>query len=113
MCAQKALEIAAANLLLAFKHTLHIERQGARCAQITLNGFQMNKELPFVVRGASSVQITVADHRLERRSVPITQSACGLNVIVAIDQHSRPPRRMQPIRRDDGMPDTSSHPHIL
>ena len=60
----------AAELLLAFKDELYIDRQRADRLEQRLDGFHMNEGLSFVVRGAAGIEILTPHRRLEGRRGP-------------------------------------------
>ena len=63
----------------------------------SLDGLDMHVELPFVVGSASSIEIAVADRRLEGRCFPEFEWVRRLNVVVPVQQHRRLSRRVKPI----------------
>ena len=67
----KASQTRAADLLLAFKEVLYIDRQISFYSSICFPAFDMGEELRFVVRCAPAVNSAIPDFRLKRITGPL------------------------------------------
>src|SRR5439155_13254798 len=85
--AEKRIQIRTADLLLAFDHQMQIHRQPTMLLDRFLNSENVRKDLAFVVRCAARKNITVFQHRLERRRIPKLQRIRRLHVVMAVDQN--------------------------
>ena len=82
----EAVELRAADLLLALKHELDVALQGAGFHQV-LERFGVHERLTLVVVGTASPNLAVLDDGLERLGVPELDRIHGHHVVVAIDQY--------------------------
>src|SRR5271157_2594290 len=110
---QKRDQVWAADLFLTLEEALHVDRQRAARSHMGLDRLDMGEHLSLVVAGATTIQFLVADHRPERWYRPGRQRVDGLHVVMAVDQHGRPPRRMQPVCVNDRVSRRRNHADML
>ena len=87
----------AADLLLAFDHELHVDRELAVLAQEPLDRLDQNDDLSLIVGGAARVNVVAANFRFERSGFPFIQWVRRLHVIVAVAEHRRLASCLQPL----------------
>ncbi len=92
-----------ANFFLALDHKIDIHWQIAFLLQRFLDSNDVRKNLSFVVRCAARKNVTVFQHRLERRRVPQLERIRRLNIIMAVDQNRRSAGAMFVTRPNDRM----------
>ena len=82
-------EMLAADFLFAFREHDDVHGQRAARLEMRLERLHVEEELSLVVHGATRVEPSVADGRLEGRRRPQLERLCGLHVVVAVNQHRR------------------------
>ena len=99
----KSREMIAADLFLPFDQESQIARQLNAARVVGFDGFQMGKELAFVVGRAPREKGASFDARLERRRFPKFKRLGWLHIVVAIDEEVRLAlaRRARRLRHED------------
>jgi hypothetical protein len=64
----------------------------------------LSDDLALVVDRASSVEVSIALRRLERRCEPLVERVRRLNIVVTVDEHGRLAGSMEPVSVDQRMP---------
>ncbi len=94
-----------ANLLLALDQELDADRQASLRLQPGLDGLDVGEKLTLVITRAAGIQEAVADRRFEGFGRPALILIRRLNIVVPVDQDSRPGGiGMFPFGVDDRIP---------
>ena len=101
------------HLLFAFEQDAHVERQLAVGGQQRLQRLDLRPHLALVVHRAAGVEVAVALRRLEGRREPLVQRIGRLHIVVAVKEHGRLARGMQPVGIDQRMTVGFDQPHVL
>src|SRR5205814_5728420 len=84
------------------KFNIHWKLATARLHQ-RFYSFEMHVHLPFVIDGATSIQIAVTFCGLEGRSLPFIERIRRLHIVMSVAKHSRLSCSMQPVSIDQWM----------
>src|SRR5438477_909349 len=101
---EERLEVAAADLLLAFEEELDVEREGAACREEGLRDLDGDDHRSLVVGYPAPVETPVAQLRAERIAQPALEGIGRLHVVMAVDEDRRRFRRAEPLAVDDRVP---------
>ena len=91
--ANEVIKVRASDFFFAFDQENEIHRQGPFLAQQVGGAENVGENLSLVVRRPAGEDALVAYGRLEGRRGPEIQRLLGLDVIVSVNEHSRPARR--------------------
>src|SRR5258707_664350 len=109
----KGRQLRAANLLLAFKKELHIDRQGPLALEQGLNAQDRRKHVPLIVSRAACIYAIFDNCGFKGRMIPELQRVYRLSVEMPIDQHRRLARGVEPFSIDNRMPPCGQDLHFL
>lgn len=82
-------EILGRNFLLTFQQKLHVNRCVTTGLQVGFEGFEMNKQLPFVVSCTTRIDFAIFLDRFKRRRVPAIAHLCRNHIVMTVHQHGR------------------------
>ena len=103
----------AANFFLAFKQHADVDGQLAGCGQQRLERLNLRPDLAFVIDRAAGVEIAVALGWLKGRRVPLVQRLGRLHIVVAVNEHRRLARRIEPVGIDERVAGGFLQGHVL
>lgn len=81
------------DFLRPVEQALEIDRQATSRSEPGGQALKMADDLPLIVRRAASMEAAAVDDSGKRGRAPGAQRTIRLNVIMTVEEHSRPPRR--------------------
>ena len=103
MLAQEVPEGAGTGLLLAFDDDLHVDGERTRRLQPAVDGGDVDEDARLVVGRAAAPEAAVLLGRLERLRLPLLLVACGLDVVVRVEEERGAAGGLQPLAVRIGM----------
>ena len=95
---KKLFDVLAAHFLLAFDEEFDVDGELAIGLEKSLDRFEQQVGLAFIVHGAAGVNIVVADCGLEGRRNPFVERVGRLNVVVTVQDERGLARGVEPFR---------------
>src|SRR6185312_4385812 len=101
------------NLFLSFEEEFDVDWQSTLGLEQRLNAQDRREHVPLIVARTARVHAILDDRWFKRRMRPQFQRIYRLSIEVAVDQHCRLTRRVQPFSIDNGMATRRQDLHLL